>query len=115
MIRAGVQITRLNVLWKIIHIPAHILARNPFLDPSRYDKSPRGGGPGQSPISTNPPLSVEATGASLTQPGKPGGPARLSKRGSRPRRGPKGTLIKCPRGYHWDKKTGRCLKNRKKY
>jgi len=32
--------------------------------------------------------------------------------GSKPR-GPKGTLIKCPKGYHWDKKTGRCLRNRK--
>jgi len=76
---------------------------------------PGGGGPGQSLTSTIPPLSLEATGASLTQPGKTEGPARSSKRGSRSRRGPKGTLIKCPRGYHWDKKTGRCLKNRKKY
>lgn len=33
--------------------------------------------------------------------------------GSKPR-GPKGTLIKCPKGYHWDKKTGRCLRNRKR-
>ncbi len=77
--------------------------------------SPGGGGPGQSLTSTNPPPSLEATGASLTQLGKTEGPARASQRGSRPRRGPKGTLIKCPRGYHWDKKTGRCLKNRKKY
>lgn len=77
--------------------------------------SPGGGGPGQSLTSTNPPPSLEATGASLAQPGKTEGPARASKRGSRPRRGPKGTLIKCPRGYYWDKKTGRCLKNRKKY
>ena len=54
--------------------------------------SPGGGGPGQSPISTIPPLSLEATGASLTQLGKPGVPASSSKRGSRPRR-------RCP--YYW--------------
>ena len=57
--------------------------------------SPGGGGPGQSPISTIPPLSLEATGASLTQLGKPGVPASSSKRGSRPRR-------KCKPGYRWN-------------
>jgi len=61
----------------------------------RFTFVPRGGGPGTSPISTNPPLSLEATGASLTQPGKPGGPARSSKRGGRPRR-------KCKPGYRWN-------------
>ena len=57
--------------------------------------SPGGGGPGQSLISTNPPLSLEATGAILEQLGKPGGPASSSKRGSRPRR-------KCKPGYLWN-------------
>jgi len=57
--------------------------------------SPGGGGPGPSPISTDPPLSVEATGASLAQLGKPGVPASSSKRGSRPRR-------RCPSGYRWN-------------
>ena len=57
--------------------------------------SPGGGGPGTYPISTTPPLSLEATGASLTQPGKSGGPASSSKRRSRPRR-------KCKPGYRWN-------------
>ena len=60
-----------------------------------FDQRPGGGGPGQSPISTIPPLSLEATGASLTQLGKPGVPASSSKRGSRPRR-------KCKPGYRWN-------------
>ena len=70
-----------------------------------YDSSsPGGGGPGQSPISTTPPLSLEATGAILEQLGKPGGPASSSKRRSRPRRNrcpainkdaPRGWLMRC--------------------
>jgi len=56
--------------------------------------SPGGGGPGQSLISTTPP-SITATGASLAQSGKTEGPARASKRGSRPRR-------KCKPGYRWN-------------
>ena len=56
---------------------------------------PGGGGPGQSLTSTDPPPSIEATGAILEQLGKPGGPARLSKQGSRPRR-------KCKPGYRWN-------------
>ena len=60
-----------------------------------YSPSPGGGGPGQSLTSTNPPPSVEATGASLTQLGKPGGPASSPKRRSRPRR-------KCKPGYRWN-------------
>ncbi len=84
-----------------------IIARNPFVSASvgifhglyhvselvydergdfRSIQSPRGGGPGHSLISTNPPLSLEATGASLAQLGKSEGPARPSKRGNRPRR-----------------------------
>lgn len=55
-----------------------------------------GGGPGTgTPTSTNPPPSITATGASLGQHGKPEGPARLSKRGSRPRR-------RCKPGYRWN-------------
>ena len=60
-----------------------------------FSDSPGGGGPGLSPISTNPPPSVEATGASLAQHGKTEGPARSSKRGSRPRR-------RCKPGYRWN-------------
>jgi len=59
-----------------------------------FPPSPGGGGPGQFPISTTPPLSLEATGASLTQPGKPRGPASSSKRRSRPRR--------CKARFHGD-------------
>ena len=61
----------------------------------RPGMSPGGGGPGHSLTSTNPPPSVEATGASLAQLGKPGVPASSSKRGSRPRR-------KCKPGYRWN-------------
>lgn len=71
--------------------------------------SPGGGGPGLSPISTNPPPSLEATGASLTQPGKTEGPARSSKRGSRSRR------KKCPTGHYWSKKHRRCLPRKDKW
>ncbi len=53
---------------------------------------PGGGGPGHSPISTNPPPSIEAIGASFRQSGKSGGPASSMKRRSRPRR-------RCP--YYW--------------
>ena len=56
---------------------------------------PGGGGPGLSLTSTNPPPSVEATGASFAQHGKTEGPARSSKRGSRPRR-------RCKPGYRWN-------------
>ncbi len=63
--------------------------------------SPGGGGPGHSLTSTTPP-SITATGASLAQPGKTVGPARSSKRGSRPRR-------KCKPGYIWSKKLRRCV------
>lgn len=62
---------------------------------SFFTLSPGGGGPGHSLTSTNPPLSLEATGASLAQSGKSGGPASSSKRGSRPRR-------KCKPGYRWN-------------
>ena len=57
--------------------------------------SPGGGGPEAAQISTTPPLSLEATGASLAQLGKSGGPASSSKRRSRPRR-------KCKPGYRWN-------------
>ncbi len=67
--------------------------------------SPRGGGPGLSPISTDPPPSLEATGASLAQRGKPGGPSRASQKGSRPRR------KKCPKGYHWSKYLRMCIRD----
>jgi len=67
--------------------------------------SPGGGGPGPSPISTTPPLSLEATGASLAQVGKPGGPASSAKRRSRPRR------KKCPKGYHWSKYLRMCIRD----
>jgi hypothetical protein len=69
-----------------------------------YTPSPGGGGPGPSPISTIPPLSVEATGAILEQLGKPGGPASSSKRRSRPRR------RKCPKGWHWSKQYNTCVR-----
>jgi len=65
--------------WKNVAFILGMLTRD-------HSPSPGGGGPGPSPISTIPPLSVEATGAILEQLGKPGGPARLSKQGSRPRR-----------------------------
>ena len=55
---------------------------------------PGGGGPGHSLTSTTP-SSLEATGASLAQRGKSGGPASSSKRRSRPRR-------KCKPGYRWN-------------
>ena len=64
-------------------------------DWSVISRSPRGGGPGHSLISTDPPLSLEATGAILEQLGKPGGPASSSKRRSRSRR-------KCKPGYRWN-------------
>ena len=62
---------------------------------SLFTLTPGGGGPRASPISTTPPLSLEATGASLAQLGKSGGPASSSKRRSRPRR-------KCKPGYRWN-------------
>ena len=63
---------------------------------------PGGGGPGPSPISTTTPPSVEETGASLAQLGKPGGPASSSKRRGRPRR-------KCKPGYRWSRRLRRCV------
>ena len=75
------------VLWKITRLVG-ILGLGP-------PDSPGGGGPVAYPISTTPPLSLEATGASLVQLGKSGGPASISKRRSRPRR-------KCKPGYRWN-------------
>ena len=72
---------------------------------SSDSSSPGGGGPGLSLISTNPPPSIEATGASFAQLGKTGGPARASKQGSRPRR------KKCPKGYHWSKYLRMCIRD----
>ena len=122
MIKAGVGALRVGVLWHLVHIPAHILARNPFFDPSRYQGvdsfeftgldflSPGGGGPGQSLTSTNPPPSVEEVGRIITSPGNPwdaatgpshgagrkaGGPRKSLQRGSRPRR-------KCKPGHYWN-------------
>jgi len=74
-----------------------------------------GGGPGGVVTSAVPPSttsggappSVEGLGR-LINSAHGGG-----RSGAKPR-GPKGTLIKCPRGYYWDKKTGRCLKIRRK-
>ena len=82
-------------------LPLH-LQRQQMLIASEV--SPGGGGPGLSLTSTTPPLSLEATGASLTQLGKPGGPARLSKRGSRPRR------KRCPKGYRWSRRHRKCMR-----
>jgi len=82
----------------------------PYLD---FTKSPSSGvgGPGEIPNLHRPPPSIEEIGEILSNPPMAGG-----KTGSpKPRaRGPKGTLIKCPVGYYWDKRTGRCLKSRKK-
>jgi hypothetical protein len=81
-----------------------------------YSDSPGGGGPGHSLTSTNPPPSVEATGASLAQHGKTEGPARSSKRGSRHRRFSDPAYMtdpKCPRGYYWDYRKRKCVKRRK--
>lgn len=74
----------------------------PYLDFTRSPSS-GGGGPGELPTSTTPPPSIEAvggaisipaaTGPSLGQVGKPGGPARSTKRRSRPR---------CKPGYRWN-------------
>jgi len=75
------------VIWKLTRLTGILGLGSP--------DSPGGGGPGPSPISTIPPLSVEATGASLAQLGKSGGPASSSKRRSRPRR-------KCKPGYRWN-------------
>ncbi len=83
--------------------------------PMRPGMSLGGGGPGPSPISTDPPLSLEATGASLAQLGKPGGPASSSKRRSRPRRYALpidsseafGKHNPCDKGYHPRKIKGR--------
>ena len=99
-IKAGVGLTRTGALWHLVHIPAHILARNPFLDMSRYEGvdsfeitgldflSPGGGGPGQSLTSTNPPPTVEEVG-------------RLVTSGGRSRK-------RCPSGYRWNGR--RCVR-----
>jgi hypothetical protein len=76
----------------------------PFLNWTLSSISPGGGGPGLSPTSTNPPPSIEATGASLAQHGKTEGPARVSKRGSRPRR------KRCPKGYRWSRRHRKCMR-----
>jgi hypothetical protein len=97
-----------GVLHGLSHVfePGHHPAGPSFTEwiTGTYDpSSPGGGGPGHSLTSTNPPPSLEATGASLAQHGKTEGPARSSKRGSRPRR------KKCPPGHYWSKKHGRCV------
>ena len=76
-------------------------ARGAIIGISALTYSPGGGGPVAYPISTTPPLSLEATGAILEQLGKPGGPASSSKRRSRPRR-------KCKPGYRWNGR--RCVR-----
>jgi len=83
-----------SVVTGVAHAYWHLLSY--AVEHADHDhSSPGGGGPGLSPISTNPPPSLEATGASLAQPGKTEGPARASKRGSRSRR-------RCKPGYRWN-------------
>ena len=87
---------------------------NRSIQPDLDFLGPGGGGPGHSLTSTTPP-SVEATGASLAQRGKTEGPARASKRGSRPRRYALpidsskafGKHNPCDKGYHPRKIKGR--------
>ena len=82
----------------------------PYLN---FTKTPSSGvgGPGEIPNLHRPPLSMEETGKLITNPPMVGDVPSIPK----PRaRGPKGTLIKCPVGYYWDKRTGRCLKSRRK-
>jgi len=93
-----------SVVTGVAHAYWHLLSY--AVEHADHDhSSPGGGGPGLSPISTNPPPSLEATGASLAQPGKSGGPASSSKRRSRPRR------KKCPKGYHWSKYLRMCIRD----
>ena len=92
------------------------------------DTSSGGGGPGGVLTSATPPSVLTTYRGGRPQGlGRPRGApistedlGRLiisahggGRSGAKPR-GPKGTLIKCPRGYYWDKKTGRCLKIRRK-
>jgi hypothetical protein len=82
----------------------------PWLD-IQPSHSSGGGGPGGLPNLHRPPPSIEETGEILSNPPMAGGKTGSPKPGAR---GPKGTLIKCPVGYYWDKRTGRCLKSRRK-
>ena len=96
-------------------LPVHIQRQQMLI---ASEVSPGGGGPGQSLTSTDPPLSLEATGASLAQPGKTEGPARVSKRGSRTRRctarfrgdhGEYPVPVRCQKnaGHRWKHRAGK--------
>jgi len=69
-----------------------------------------GGGPGESPISTVVPPSIEEAGEILSNPGMlvevPSSP-----RPSTSKKGQKATK-KCPKGHYWSKKHRRCLPKR---
>ena len=65
--------------------------------------SPRGGGPGQSPISTNTPPSIEEVGRMITSPSASEQTARakiLKK-------------TRCPPGHHWSYRHKRCVRTKK--
>ena len=67
----------------------------------------RGGG-GPSAQSQPPPTSSRSSrqARATAQGGKTGGPARASKRGSRPRR------KSCPKGHYWSYKEKKCLRSK---
>jgi len=79
--------------------------------------SPGGGGPGQSPTSTNPPPSVEEVGRMITQQrrydyidryGDISGGKKFVFSADRDW-DPKG----CPQGWHWSSKLNKCVRNRR--
>ena len=89
----------------VAKVPAHLSMELIYAAQRMYEpggifgpgisSSPGGGGPGHSPISTDPPLTTEEFGRMITSP-----PA---KRRSRPRR-----EKKCPPGYYWSRTRQRC-------
>ncbi len=87
----------------LLHWNYHVFKdQTNWLELDTWITSPGGGGPGSVVTSTTP-VSLEATGASLVQLGKTEGPARASKRGSRPRR------KKCPPGFRWSRRLQTCI------
>jgi len=64
------------------------------------------GGPSAQTISPPTSSGNSRQARASAQGGKPGAPARASKRGSRPRRG------SCPKGHYWSYKEKKCLKSK---
>lgn len=107
----GVDIQRKGQRFKVL-VTVFGLASGTNIHHDIYSSG--GGGPGESLTSTDqpPPLSQQGQPVPVVVPAASNSAHGGRRSGSKPR-GPKGTLIKCPRGYYWDKKTGRCLRNRK--